>query len=149
MKRVRVRKGDIVQINLDDGSMAFGRVLHEPLMAFYDIKSSSLPTLNNIATSKVLFKVWVMKSAITSARWKVIGNLPLENDLEKSPVFFRQDAITKKYYLYQDGLEKPASKAECEGLERAAVWDPVHIEDRLSDYFAKKPNKWVESLSAK
>jgi hypothetical protein len=39
-----------------------------------------------------------------------------------------------------------ASYGECTSLERAAVWDTEHIEDRLEDYFNGRENKWVESL---
>ena len=48
--------------------------------------------------------------------------------------------------IYENGNVRAATRAECEGLEREAVWDPEHIEDRLSDYFSGKPNKWVDSL---
>lgn len=39
-----------------------------------------------------------------------------------------------------------ATKEECSGLERSAVWEPEHVEDRLIDHFENRPNKWVESL---
>jgi len=35
------------------------------------------------------------------------------------------------------------------GLERAAVWGPSHVEDRLRDHYAGRKNKWVESLRIK
>jgi hypothetical protein len=38
---------------------------------------------------------------------------------------------------------------EVKGLERAAVWEADHIEDRLTDYIDGKENKWVKSLELK
>ena len=38
-KKIPLQVGDIVQINLENGLYCFGRVLNEPLMAFYE-KSS-------------------------------------------------------------------------------------------------------------
>ena len=42
--------------------------------------------------------------------------------------------------------ERLAIAEECVGLERAAVWEPEHVEDRLRDHFAGRSNRWVESL---
>lgn len=48
-----------------------------------------------------------------------------------------------------ESVENPATPEECAVLERAAVWDPGHVEDRLRDHFAGQSNKWVESLRLK
>lgn len=48
--------------------------------------------------------------------------------------------------LYQGGKETPATKTEAKGLERAAVWDPEHIQDRLRDHYMGRLNKWVKLL---
>ena len=89
-----------------------------------------------------------MKYAITSGRWKVIGNKPLESSLKKAPIFFKQDILTKEFSIYHSATsqETDASYEECIGLERAAVWEPEHIEDRLEDFFYGRNNKWVQSL---
>jgi hypothetical protein len=31
--------------------------------------------------------------------------------------------------------EIPATEAECNLLEKAAVWDPCHIEERLNEHY--------------
>jgi hypothetical protein len=91
-----------------------------------------------------------MNHSITSGRWEIIGNSPLDKDLQETPYFFKQDSIDKnKISLYKKGEEIPALPEECVNLERAAVWEPGHVEDRLRDYFLNKPNKWVESLKIK
>jgi len=87
-----------------------------------------------------------MNDAVSSGRWPIIGNLPLESGLEIAPKFFKQDPINKAFSIYHRSQETPATLAECEKLERAAVWEPSHIEDRLRDYYSGVPNQWVESL---
>lgn len=79
----------------------------------------------------------------------MIGHAPLETELKATPWFFRQDVISKVLSLYQDGIERPATREECEGLERAAVWSAEHIENRLDDHLEGRTNKWIEALKIK
>jgi len=148
-KKIQLQIGDVVKINLGKGTYCFGRVLYEPLMVFYDMKTDTVPDIEDIISSPILFKIWVMNHAVTSGHWEIIGSRPLEPDLEIAPKFFKQDPINKEFCLYYDGKEIPATREECEGLERAAVWEPSHVEDRLRDYYAGIPNQWVESLKPK
>jgi hypothetical protein len=96
-----------------------------------------------------------MHYAITSGIWEVVGRVPLSEDLKEIPRFFKQDMMNGAISIYQEipelapYYEIPATLAEIEGLECAAVWDPEHVEDRLRDHFAGRPNIWVESLKIK
>lgn len=139
--------GNVVRIDLGDDTHTYAHVLHEPLLAFYDIRTSQEATLDEILDREVLFKIWVMNSAITSGRWPVVGHAEVPPELAERQWFCKQDSIDpRKLMLYSDGEELPATFEECEKLERAAVWSPEHVEDRLRDRFAGRPNKWVESL---
>jgi len=151
MKRQRRREGDIVAIDLGDDTLAFGRVLEEPLLAFYDLRmpTTETPDLQEIVTRPILWRLWVMNHAVTRGRWKVLGSIPLEEPLKREPTFFKQDPISGAVTLYRSQTEYPSSAEECEQLERAAVWEPEHVEDRLRDHFDGRPNKWVESLRVK
>ncbi|MHB8254362.1 MAG: immunity 26/phosphotriesterase HocA family protein [Acidiferrobacter sp.] len=148
-KKIKRTVGDVVTIAIGKGTLCFGRVLAEPLMAFYDLQAKRIPSIKEIIYSPILFKVWVMNHAVTSGRWHVIGSAPLDVTLWESVKFFKLDPLSKESYIYSNGEETPASLEECEGLERAAVWDPQHVEDRLRDYYAGVPNRWVESLKLK
>jgi len=146
--------GDVVCIDLANGLNAFARVLYGPLIAFYDIVDESIPGLTAITSSTVLFKLPVMVDALESGRWPIVGSKRLEEGLLKPVAMFKQDALNKSLSLYiehPDGNheERLATWEECEGLERAAVWSPEHIEDRLRDQFAGLKNQWVESLKLK
>jgi hypothetical protein len=124
--------------------------LEEPLFAFFDycVDAVAVPTINEITSKPILFRIWIMNHAVTRGRWSVIGHAPVPDKLLDSPWFFKEDPISGKLSLTQLGAgdEIPATLAQCKALECAAVWDPEHVEDRLRDHFAGRPNKWVESL---
>ena len=152
-KRVRRTPGQFVEVELGDGNKTYGRVLSEPLFAFYDLRAAtaeSSPELPRLAALPVIFRIWVMNHAVTRGRWQVLGSLPLPRDLEASPNFFKQDTTNGRLSIYNDDLapnyERPATRGECEGLERAAVWEPEHVEERLRDHFEGRPNRWLQSL---
>jgi hypothetical protein len=146
--KVRLQVGNILKIDLGDGFFSFARVLREPIIAFYGIRTDKVPDMETIISSPVLFKIAVMNNAVTFGRWAVIGSRPLEPDLLLPIRFFKQDMISKRYTISNDvdDKEMPATKEECAGLERDAVWSAEHVEDRLRDHFAVVPNCWVESL---
>ncbi|MEI7895193.1 MAG: hypothetical protein WCI05_19005, partial [Myxococcales bacterium] len=58
-------------------------------------------------------------------------------------------AISGNLSLYRAGTERPATREACVGLERAAVWSAEHVESRLSDQLAQRPNKWAEQAHLK
>lgn len=154
-KRARRTPGQFVEVDLGGGFRAFGRVLREPLFAFYDHRGAvgSAPDLAWLATQPLAFRIMVANHAVTRGRWRVVGSMSLTPDLMTSPDFFKQDPINGGLTIYNDGLapnyERPATRSECEALERAAVWDPEHVEDRLRDHFEGRPNRWVQSLKLK
>jgi len=146
MKKKLRKIGDVVKIPLDDEFHGYARVLRSGLFAFYKLKTRKEIPLTEVLKEPVLFKVCVMEYAISDGRWEVLGNYPLEDPLKEHPLFFKQDPISKKIYLYNDltGEEILATKEDCVGLERASVWDPEHVEERLRDFFDGRLNRWVE-----
>lgn len=144
--RQRRKEGSFVKIPLGQGKFGYGRVLEEPLFAFYSIVSETCIDLDKIVSSPILFKINVMNYAITKGVWEIIGFKPLESQLQERVNFFRVDALSGELFVYTYDRERPATHSECIGMERLAVWDPEHVEDRLRDHIAGLPNKWVESL---
>lgn len=148
---VRRRAGDLLKISLGDGRHSYAQLSGDPLVVFFDgAFTDDLPP-SRLAELPVLFRIWVHHDAIKTGRWVVIGNQPLTAENAAEPYSYKQDAITGALSLYHStfadtGWERPASATECEGLECAAVWDAEHVEDRLRDYYADQPNRWVESL---
>ncbi len=138
--------GNVLAIPLEAGRYAYGRVIELPLVAFYDLSSAHPLPVTEVVAANIAFQLWVMKRAIGPERWQVLGNVPLERHLLEHPEFFKEDPLNGKLSVYCRGVERPASLGECSVLERAAVWNPEHVEARLSDHFAGVPNKWSQSL---
>jgi hypothetical protein len=150
-KRVRRREGDILKVQLTDGSHSYAQVSTEPLIVFFDgLFTEDLP-IEQVPQLPILFRVWVHNHAIRSGVWPVVGSQPLSAENAREPFFYKQDAITGRLSLYhstfaETGWERSASLSECADLECAAVWDAEHILERLSDHYAGRPNKWLELL---
>jgi len=145
----RRRIGDIVKIALGDGTHTYARVLPEASFAFYDWCGSEDLQMDRIVKLPISFFVSMVNEGITSGRWLVVGRIP-QNDGLKAPPRFIQDALDKRQFsIYDGGQIRPATRQECVGLERAAVWQPEHVEERLRDHFAGRKNEIHESLKMK
>ena len=149
--KVRRREGDLLKIDLGDGRHSYAQVAAEPLIVFFEGGSADDLAPEDVSRLPVLFRLWVANHAVTRGRWPVIGRAALSPENRAEPFFYKQDAITGGLALYHSAFaaanwERAATLAECAGLEAAAVWEPEHVEDRLRDHFAARPNKWVDSL---
>lgn len=137
--------GTFVRIPLADGSFAYGRVLSNPYIAFYNYRTP-VPSsdLDGIASKPLLFTQAVRLFGYD--RWANIGHRPLEGEVAKPVVRFMQDLVDfRKCTIYDSsGMRRDATPEECIGLERAEVWDVHHIEQRLLDTFMGRPNPFEE-----
>jgi Immunity protein 26 len=134
--------GTFVRVPLADGSFGYGRILGRPYAAFYNYRTTEPSSdLDEIAAKPVLFTQAVRLSG--SDRWTNIGRRKLEDETAKPAVFYMQDlADFRKCTIFDsEGRERPATPEECIGLEKASVWDPHHVEQRLLDTFMGRPNE--------
>ena len=141
--------GSVVRIPLKDGSFGYGRLLPFPHIAFYNYRTDKPEAgVDAITSHPIAFTLAVHKSALDA--WDVIGQKPLEGHL-KPPMRFMQRIgdLSNCQIVDPEGRERPATPQECVGLERVAVWEPSHVEDRLLDMFMNRPNRWVEQLKVK
>lgn len=141
--------GSVVKATLPDGSIAYGCVLKEPLIGFFDkCFSDDLEDLSALEKTPIAFAVWVMRSAIGRSGWPVVGLIDsstVEHSIQKN--FFRQDPISGKLAIVsEDSSERPATFDECFELERAAVWSTEHILERLQSHFRGEQSAWVARL---
>jgi hypothetical protein len=157
MDKIRKRRprrvpGNFISIPDGNGGHYFGRELREGVVAFYDLRSSKILSLDLIANTPILFKLPVMNYAFKPGigKWQYIGHSPLEPSLTAPVEFFMQDSLTGEFSLYKEGgLIVPATADQIVGLECTAVWNPEHVEDRLRDHYDGVPNIWFESLKPK
>jgi hypothetical protein len=146
MKRQRRRAGDVVRIDLGAGFHTYARVLPDPLFAFYDCRRVGEASMPEILASQILFRLAVMNHAVKAGRWPVIGHEPLKGEMLILRPNFIQDPIDKRFFsVYENGII-PAARGQCRGSERASVWEPEHVEDRLRAHYAGSVNHIVELL---
>ena len=151
MTAKRPREGSLLRISLGDGTAAFARVLPNSQVAIYAYRAPEAEAVSPaVFESKVLWKLTAMKSALTSGRWPAVDYRPLESALASPVYYFVKDRLTGSYSIYRssDGQTVESTFEECKALEAAASWEAAHVEDRLRDYFAGRPNAWAEQLRA-
>ncbi|MGL5095390.1 MAG: hypothetical protein ACRDD1_07370 [Planctomycetia bacterium] len=145
--RQRRSVGAVLKAPLGDGWHAYAWTLPEADFAFFDLRASSDLPATEVVRLPVAFRVAVHKSAWTDGRWLRVGKAePPPETLAPAPKFVR-DALNGRLSIYLHGVIRPAAREECVGLECCAVWEPEHVEDRLRDHFAGRPNKWVRSMA--
>jgi len=150
MKHQKVTVGSVVRISLPDNQYAFGRLLEKNSVAIYDYISKNIEVdLQELINRNIIFIVAIYKDVVTSGRWKIIGEWPLEEKLKILPNKFIQDDINPSNFRIYDpntGIMKKSTFEDCVYLEPAAVWEGEHVEDRIVDYKNGKPNKWLENI---
>ena len=113
--------------------------MSEPLAAL-----SEELEIERIVERPVLFYVAVMHHAIRTGRWPVAGYVPLDGRLRRPSTFIQDPLDKNSFSIYENGRIRRATRQECIGLERAAVWEPEHVEARLLDHYAGRKNRMVE-----
>lgn len=146
-KRQRWSPGSLVRIALGNDRYGYAQMLDRPEYAFFDHFDLGKSTVNEVLTRNVLFRLWVKNGAHSSGRWVKIGSAPVASALRSPVLRFNQDPLSLVIRLGHDGVSGRVVKAEeCAPYERAAVWDAEHVEDRLRDHVAGRPNRWALSL---
>ena len=146
---VRQRRvvGAVLKVPLDACWHAYAWTLPEVDFALLDLRTDTDLPVAEIVTHAAAFRIGVNGSAYLDGRWLRVGKVaPPPAVLAPVPKFIR-DPISGRFSIYSAGDICQATRAECVGLERCAVWAPEHVEDRLRDHFAGRRNKWVESLA--
>ena len=144
----RWQKGKVVIIVRPSGRNTYACLMDFPLIAVYDIDVASEIEVSRLSTCDVLFYILVMKYSVTSGTWPITGKLASNSLPSCNPRFFKYDTIAKRFSITTSDpyTETLASREECLALECEAVWDPIHVGERLDDHYASRPNKWLDSL---
>ncbi len=140
--------GSIVKIPFDD-TQTYARVLESPYVAVFDASGLDDTAIPEILARPVLFFVGVYEDILKQGEWPVIGRAPLGDDELLVPDQFIQDPDMPEdiQIITVEGDTRDATIEECVGLEAAAIWDREHVEDRLSDHYAERPNAFLDSLA--
>lgn len=137
--------GAIVKVPLENGYHTYARILKYDF-AFYDFRTKEEVTdLQKIISAPILFITTVNDYSVTRGLWLKIGTIPLEEKLLILPPQFVQNPLNpEQFFIVENGIRRPATKDECQGLERSAVWTPEGIQDRLNDHYAGRKNFYVD-----
>ena len=154
MVRQRIIEGSVLEINIKNQYYVYAQILTKGHgCAFFDYKTKEkLADVSVLKTASVLFIVAVYNDIITQGHWLKVGKLPIRENLSVLPMQFMQDMHNPaKISLYNPntGEITPTTRDKAIGLERAAVWDAHHVEDRIRDYYLGIPNETVERLKLK
>jgi hypothetical protein len=147
---VQFKPGALFKVPAGD-DYGYGVMLSQfPYMAFYG--KSAVSDEQGLPVGPPLFVVLVTKAAYSTGRWgKPLRLLP-ENETIPILKFFSQSVINKFDCKIIDPVahrKVTARPSECIGLEREAVWSPEHIESRILDTYAGRPNIYADSLQPK
>ncbi|WP_156365697.1 hypothetical protein [Nocardiopsis sp. NRRL B-16309] len=142
--------GSLFKIKVGGDEYAYALMLAEfPYVAFYG-KDVSIDDAGALEGSP-MFVVAVEKSAYAAHGWgEFLHRIPKGN-LPGIPRFFWQSPVRKNDCKIVEPIKHrvPAKPSECIGLEAEAVWSFEHIESRIIDSYAGRPNHFVESLRVK
>ena len=128
-----------------DGTYGFGRVVRRGHLACYDLKSPVTPSLDEIEKARILFVVPVHFDEFATGRWKNIGKRLLTGEANMPVKYFREDPITGFVDIYIEGKFQPHAGEDLTKLECLGVCNAGHIEARLKNHFAGRPDPEVEA----
>lgn len=141
----RPKAGDVFQIPLGDGAYGFAQLCWKGRdCAFFDLKSGTVPSIDEIIANPVIFRTTVEQTILRSGRWPIIGNRPLAGALAEPASYRTQPIGSNQLYLYRAGERYKATLEEVKNLESLVIWLEEHIVKRLLDHFAGRPNRSVE-----
>lgn len=143
--------GAFFKVQIDNDYHTYGRIIANYVYAFYDFKTNREESdLTLIEQSKIIFKILVNSKAIKSGEWNIIGVSELPKDLKDTVPFFIQEiGDLTTFWIDQNGARERVEYQECIGLECLAVWDQIHVEKRISDYYNGIQNKYLLGLRLK
>jgi len=141
-KKQKEIPGGIIKIVFDEPYHTYGRILNYGDIALYDFKTDrDITDLNEIVRHPIIYKLIVNEGGVKYGKWPIIGFLPLEDNLKNSKYYLEEIGRPDLCKIIENGvITYNLPKEEGIGLEVGAVWDPLHVEEFLRDYYAGREN---------
>lgn len=141
-KKQKEIPGAIVKIFFDEPLFTYGRVLKYGDVALYDCKTDvDVTNLKDITSRPIIYKMIVNDGGVKNGKWPIVGTVELEPQLQNTKYYLEDFGRPELCKIIENGKIKfnvPISEAK--GLEVGAVWDPLHVEEFLRDYYAGREN---------
>lgn len=131
--KTRIKIGDIVQIPLSDGRFVAGRIYKEASIGIYKRVFDRHVSMSDIEHLPTAFVIACFDTAIKDGTWLIIGNMPFAASEDSwAPPRYIQDIINPdRYRIYHKGKMHKASKDETNGLEKAQIYKPEQLIERI------------------
>ncbi|MFF5981431.1 hypothetical protein ACFY78_21530 [Streptomyces olindensis] len=149
---VRFSPGGVLRVPAGGARSAYALMLGvRPYVAFFADEQIELVGFPGVPEMNPLFVIAVHNKAYSRGRWGPILHRINTDALPDVPSFFRQNVLNFQDCGITDafGQVRQATPEECIGLERSAVWEAEHVEQRISDLYSGRPNLFVESMKVK
>lgn len=111
------------RLTIPDGRYAYGRVYDDASVGIYRVVTDE-PGQPPIGSRDFLFNVGMYEDILSLGKCPIIAHDPFDVGEDTwPPPNCIVDPITGEHSIYHRGEIRPASEAECRGMEKAAVWD--------------------------
>lgn len=138
-RRPRWNIGDLYAIHLTPRHDAICQLLRSPYVAILMgavAADSPAPSADEILRGSVYRVLAASPNLVESTR---IGHLPFL--VTTVPPFFQNHIVAygapSRYSIWEDGVDRPATRDECRGLEEMAIWSHDGLVERLRDQFLR------------
>jgi hypothetical protein len=147
-KKQKETPGGVVKIVFDGEYHTYGRILNYGDVALYDYKTNrDVVDLEEIVTHPIIYKMIVNEGGVKYGRWPIVGVIPLEKELQTSKYYLGEIGRPDLCKIIENGvITFNLPKSEGIGLEIGAVWDPIHVEEFLRDYYAGRENINIKQI---
>jgi hypothetical protein len=148
--RVKFEPGAVLKVPAGEDDFAYALMLEtSPYVAFYD--NQAVFADGRPPPTAPMFVTLVERAAYATGRWGEPVVRVSGSDLPPIPRFFWQSVVDRfDIKIVEPGRRRfTASADECEGLEPQAVWAAEHIESRIVDTYAGRPNIFFEAVRLK
>lgn len=150
MVRTSFRPGAVFRVPAGDSAVAYAVMLEVfPYVAFYS-SDTTFPDGGRPSTDP-MFIVLVERSAYSRGAWGEPIERLQASELPPIPRFFWQSPVNKRDCKIVEPIKHrvAATPEECLELEPEAVWAMPHIQSRILDSYAGRPNPFLESLKVR
>ena len=139
--------GDVFRIKLESGYWGFGIVAVGMDCAFFDFRDKNSPSIDEIVCKPVAFRVFVAWDSFKNKSWEWIGRAPVQGALAEPKEYWHQSIGSNDIFRVKAGAYTLSTEADILGLEQYSIWFDAHVESRLNDHFAGRPNAIHQAMS--
>ncbi|WP_213881930.1 hypothetical protein [Pseudomonas sp. dw_358] len=135
--------GDLLAIPIKGGNYCYAGLTSFGDCVFFDLMTQELDKNPNLKEEKILFRVYVDLRSIKKSKWEVIGHWGCGDNI--GPARYRNQPVgSNQLFIYINGNLEEAELDAVSDLELFVVWMPIHVEQRLDDYYNGRANAAVE-----